>query len=785
MTFVLIGLCGSAFAESAGCTTANGGGFNASVPAAFPRTGAGAASQFEQGEVITMTVHTVGGLQYTFMELGMVPGGGSDFAGAPVDNGESVSVTINADGAYAPTWSMGEPFGPGDINGSTLTFACSPVVKPTTTTLASSLNPSQFGDSVTFTATVAAASGSGTPTGNVVFTIDGAAQPAIALDANGRATLAISSLSVGNHTVQATYSGSSSYTGSSSSPLGQVINPATITLASSLNPSQFGDPVTFTATVAATGGSGTPTGNVVFTIDGAAQPAMALDASGRATLTTSTLSVGSHVIQATYSGSSSLLTQVVSAASARQTATSVTSSLNPSKLGEAITFTAAVVPTSGAGIPTGDVTFTISGAPQPIRATLDQSGTAAVTMSDLSVGTHTVTATYGGDTAFAASTSPALSQVVEDDNQDSQDLRQMQIITTKIVAQTSGQSMDGAIGNAIDEGFSDSPLVTATSNSMRFNFAAEPPASTTSPATAGPPDPLRFGQSIESTNSATGAAQAIDASLGQATPRQSSTSGADTVGARWRPWLDIRGTGWESDDANADIEGSQLNALAGISYKINPRLLVGLFAGYEDFSYSSVPLDATMDGDGWTAGAYLGWKLAPALRFDAGLARSAIDYSGTAGTANGEFDGERWFFTSGLTGTQPLGDFVIEPSAKVYVLWEKEGAYTDSLGTLQPERDFSTGRASGGLRLSYPIAFDDMKFVPFAGIYGDYYFSEDDEAATLTFDDVIEDGWSARLTGGFALAMPSGLSASFSGEFGGIGSDTHSWSGRAGVSIPF
>ena len=49
-------------------------------------------------------------------------------------------------------------------------------LQPTTTTLSSSLNPSTFGQQVTFTAVVTAPGFPGTPTGTVTFTIDGQAQ---------------------------------------------------------------------------------------------------------------------------------------------------------------------------------------------------------------------------------------------------------------------------------------------------------------------------------------------------------------------------------------------------------------------------------------------------------------------------------------------------------------------------------------------------------------------------------------------------------------------------------
>src|SRR5262249_26407343 len=53
--------------------------------------------------------------------------------------------------------------------------------------------------------------------------------------------------------------------------------------------------------------------------------------------------------------------------------------------------------------------------------------------------------------------------------------------------------------------------------------------------------------------------------------------------------------------------------------------------------------------------------------------------------------------------------------------WEHENAYTDSLGTLQTDRNFATGRASGGVKVSYPLAWSSATNVaPYLGLYGDF-----------------------------------------------------------------
>ena len=97
------------------------------------------------------------------------------------------------------------------------------------TQLISSLNPSQSGQAVTFTATVGNG-GVSTPTGNVTF-LDGATQLAtIGLDGTGHASVTTSSLSIGQHSITASYEGDTKSTPSKSSALVQNVNPVLQTI---------------------------------------------------------------------------------------------------------------------------------------------------------------------------------------------------------------------------------------------------------------------------------------------------------------------------------------------------------------------------------------------------------------------------------------------------------------------------------------------------------------------------------------------------------------------------
>jgi hypothetical protein len=199
------------------------------------------------------------------------------------------------------------------------------VLYGSSTAVTSSANPSVFGQAVTLTATVSPVSpGTNTPTGSVTF-FSGTHFLGDASLSNGQASITVSNLRTGTNAIHVNYAGDLFYAPSTGS-LSQVVNRAstTTTLASSANPSTFGQPVTFTATVTVNSpGAGTPAGTVRFMDGSTLLMIVALDSSGNASFTTSTLSVGSHNIKAIYSGNgqynlsrSAVLVQVVNAATA-------------------------------------------------------------------------------------------------------------------------------------------------------------------------------------------------------------------------------------------------------------------------------------------------------------------------------------------------------------------------------------------------------------------------------------------------------------------------------------
>src|SRR5205807_8522267 len=149
-----------------------------------------------------------------------------------------------------------------------------------------------------------------------------------ALNVSHQATCTTSSLPVGsNQNIAAAYGGDGSFNTSTSGNLTQTVNRAntttTVALTSGANPSLFGASVTFTATVAdsSANSTATPTGSVTWS-GNTACASSALNGSGQATCTTTSLPVGTDTVTATYAqttnfnGSSGSTTQTVALAPA-------------------------------------------------------------------------------------------------------------------------------------------------------------------------------------------------------------------------------------------------------------------------------------------------------------------------------------------------------------------------------------------------------------------------------------------------------------------------------------
>jgi hypothetical protein len=219
-------------------------------------------------------------------------------------------------------------------------------------------------------------------------------------------------------------SGSISYTFPSYSAVLFVVQPSATTATStttavSASATQItvGQSVTFSVTVTAAAGS-PPAGNVTL-LDGATSLGTSALANGAATFTIASLAAGTHSITASYAGdttdgasTSSAVSVQVNAGTAPLQATAVTLTATPTTAvsGQTITLAANVAETSGTSSPTGTVTFQDGGS--AIGSSPLAAGTGTLAVSTLSVGAHSLSAVYSGDTANSPSTSKTVSVTI-------------------------------------------------------------------------------------------------------------------------------------------------------------------------------------------------------------------------------------------------------------------------------------------------------------------------------------------------------------------------------------
>lgn len=110
----------------------------------------------------------------------------------------------------------------------------------TNTAIVSSANPVVAGQPITLiAATAPAASNLLSPTGTITFHVDGVAKTPATL-ANGLATLTVPTLSAGNHSITAVYSGDSTFNSSTSATFTQVSNAAFVALPYGVNVTAHG-----------------------------------------------------------------------------------------------------------------------------------------------------------------------------------------------------------------------------------------------------------------------------------------------------------------------------------------------------------------------------------------------------------------------------------------------------------------------------------------------------------------------------------------------------------------
>jgi large repetitive protein len=273
----------------------------------------------------------------------------------------------------------------------------------TTVTLVGPTTTPVYGQAAKFTATVTVGGlGGGTAGGKITF-CDGATVLGTVVLKKGAASLTVTKLAVGSHTITAIYSGNIYYTSSTAGLTQEIAKSATSVMMKGPSSALVaGQTATFTASVAAVSpGAGTPTGTMYF-YDGDVLLGSAKLKKGSATLSTTSLGAGGHTIRAVYAGNANFATgsgELLKGVSQATSKITVKKSANYVAAGNNVTFSITLGTYSPAsGVPTGEVT--VKEGDTVVGTVTLVGGKTKFVGSFTTRGSHTLTFCYAGDTNF-------------------------------------------------------------------------------------------------------------------------------------------------------------------------------------------------------------------------------------------------------------------------------------------------------------------------------------------------------------------------------------------------
>lgn len=422
-------------------------------------------------------------------------------------------------------------------------------------------------------------------------------------------------------------------------------------------------------------------------------------------------------------------------------------------------------------LPGETLTLVISG-PGAFQSRLVHAVTTALLLTDSPASPRSYTVTGVGDTNLMAGTQSILlgqSSTVtvtctdgsSTPSSSSQIIDQMRQTFSKVAAQASSDAMGDTVNGALNDAFGDGGTTQVANGRISTTFAA-----------------------LENSKSRDDSRDAY-AALGYGKERMITKAAPALPSSPWHAWIDARYTDFnDRSDSTNKFDGHNTNVTGGLSYRFNRDFVAGFVTGYEDFKYDVSSLNAFLKGDGWHAGGYFGWKFWDKLRLDGMLTYGQIDYGAQAGIVTGGWNADRVTGMLRLAGRYGFGTYYVEPSARVTWARESQDAFIDSAGVAHNDFGFTVGRAGVGAEVGTPLIWSNTVVTPYVGLFGDYRFGDETIAAASVVPN-LENGWSARVTGGVSWLSSTGLTASIGGEYGGLGDTIQYWRGKASVGVKF
>ncbi len=254
-------------------------------------------------------------------------------------------------------------------------------------------------------------------TGTITFRDGTTVLATVPVDASGRATYSTSALALGSHTISVTYDGSSAYKTSTSSNYTTTVSNTTLSMGSWYSTGLVNQPATWTVQLNGSLINNTPRTGTLSLVDGSTTitsidiTQVSPNSSGYYSLSVAGgLSLGSHAIKIVYSGDANYSSISTGTYSHTVVATANTyvylqSYAGSITAGQMANYTAYVYPSGvPSSVTSGTITFR-DGTTVLATVPVDATGRATYSTSALALGSHTISVTYDGSSAYKTSTS--------------------------------------------------------------------------------------------------------------------------------------------------------------------------------------------------------------------------------------------------------------------------------------------------------------------------------------------------------------------------------------------
>ena len=245
---------------------------------------------------------------------------------------------------------------------------------------------------------------------------------------------------------------------------------------------------------------------------------------------------------------------------------------------------------------------------------------------------------------------------------------------------------------------------------------------------------------------------------------------------RWDAWLSGHWTNVQ-DSQTIAVRGNILNLWSGMNYRPTGSTLIGLLVGYEGSFLDMEAFRGTLEGQGYSAGAYVGLQVSGLTWHMAG-SFTTLTYDAQSFDEASEFDAIRFTASTDLSGTWTLAPLIIRPSLSLLGAWEiqEEYRYGDEQQFYVEEQRFIFSRVSLGPEFVIPWSIDNIAHLePFINIRLDYDAYNDIPQATVpsqrepTVGYVIDDNYAGldRLSGHIRFGMNGYITKRFKFGFSG------------------